>query len=332
MLAIKIWNYLKGYVIIRINGLSLERLLNLALANSIYLWNVNRINNTEIEATLSLAGYNSLENIVNKAGCQIEIKDKIGLPFLLKKLKKRKMLGFGLIVFICLIILLSSIIWEIEIIGAEQISTKEIISLLETNNIKTGKLKKNINKDFMKDILLNEFEYISFLDIRINGVKLTIEIRESDIPPEKIDKTYPCNIIAKKRGVILKIIAKNGEAVAKKGKIVEKGEILISGVMKNSFEDSPYLVHAEGEVLARTRYTSIIEEPIVKTDKIETGRTYKQRGLKFKDKGIRFLSGDIPYENYIEEIIEKDIVNFKWAKIDIPIKIVNYTFREVELK
>ncbi len=103
--------------------------------------------------------------------------------------------------------------------------------------------------------------------------------------------------------------------------------------MKNSFEDSPYLVHAEGEVLARTRYTSIIEEPIVKTDKIETGRTYRQRGgLKFKDKGIRFLSGDIPYENYIEEIIEKDIVNFKWAKIDIPIKIVNYTFREVELK
>ena len=143
----------------------------------------------------------------------------------------------------------------------------------------------------MKDILLNEFEYISFLDIRINGVKLTIEIRESDIPPEKIDKTYPCNIIAKKRGVILKIIAKNGEAVAKKGKIVEKGEILISGVMKNSFEDSPYLVHAEGEVLARTRYTSIIEEPIVKTDKIETGRTYKQRGLKFKDKGIRFYQG-----------------------------------------
>ncbi len=72
------------------------------------------------------------------------------------------MLGFGLIVFICFIILLSSIIWEIEIIGAEQISTKEIISLLETNNIKTGKLKKIINKDFMKDILLNEFEYISF--------------------------------------------------------------------------------------------------------------------------------------------------------------------------
>ena len=25
-------------------------------------------------------------------------------------------------------------------------------------------------------------------------------------------------------------------------------------------------------------------------------------------------------------------MNFKWAKIDIPIKTVNYTFREVELK
>ena len=44
MLAIKIWNYLKGYVIIRIKGLTLERLLNLALSKDIYLWNVNRIN------------------------------------------------------------------------------------------------------------------------------------------------------------------------------------------------------------------------------------------------------------------------------------------------
>ena len=59
---------------------------------------------------------------------------------------------------------------------------------------------------------------------------------------------------------------------------------------------------------------------------------YKQRGLKFKDKGIRFLSGDIPYENYTEEITERDLLDFKWNKLKIPFKLVNYTFREVEVK
>lgn len=334
MLAIKLWNYLKGYVIIKINGLSLERLLNLALANDIYLWDVKRIDNTEIEATVSLLGYRSLESIVGKIGCKMEILYRSGLPFIMERLKRRKMLGFGAIIFVCLIILLSSVVWEIDIKGAEQIPLDEIFSVLEVNNIKVGKFKQNIQVNRVKEILLNKFEYISFLDVKINGVKLIIELRELDIPPEKVDKSYPCNLVAKKKGVITKIIAKNGIALVEKGEIVEPGDVLISGIIESELDPDldSYLVHAEGEVLAQTRYTATVEEPIVKVDEVETGKVYKQRGLKFKDKGIRFLSGDIPYENYTEEITERDLLDFKWNKLKIPFKLVNYTFREVEVK
>ncbi len=37
---IKIWHYLKGYVIIKIEGLTLERFLNLAANKDIYLWDI----------------------------------------------------------------------------------------------------------------------------------------------------------------------------------------------------------------------------------------------------------------------------------------------------
>lgn len=332
MLAIKIWNYLKGYVIIRIRGLSLERLLNLALANDIYLWNVNRISNTEIEAIVSIKGYKSLESIVSKVGCRIDITNRIGLPFTFEKLRKRKMLGFGAIIFVLLILTLSSIVWEIEIIGAEQIPVPEINNVLRANNINIGKFKTSIDTDNIEGILLSEFEHISFLDIRLTGVKLIVELREQDIPPEEVDKSYPAHLIAKKRGVVTKVIARKGTALVEKGKIVEKGDVLISGVMEGEHMENSYLVHAEGEVWAQTRYTSVIEEAIVKKDKIETGRIYRQRALKFGDKGIRFLSGDIPYDDYIEEIIEKDIINLKWPKIKIPIKIVNHKFIEVKSK
>ncbi|MFY9285512.1 MAG: sporulation protein YqfD [Tissierellaceae bacterium] len=332
MLAIKIWNYIRGYVIIRIRGLTLERLLNLALSKDIYLWNVNRLSNTRIEATVSLPGLEALEAIVNKSGCEIEIIGKTGLPFILNRLKYKKMFALGVAVFISLILFLSSLLWKIEIIGIEQIPKDKLVNLLKDNDIRVGIFKHRIDKKKVEKIILSEYDFLSFLDVQISGIKLIVDIKELDIEPDRVDKSYPCNLVAKKKGVIVKIVAKNGEAVVEKGQIVEENDILISGTMKSESSDERYLVHAEGEVLAQTRYSHIIELPIVKLEEVETGRVYKQRGLTINDKGVRFLSGNIPFENYTEEVIEKDIIDFKWLKLDFPVKFVTYLFREVEIK
>lgn len=332
MLAIKIWNYIRGYVIIRIRGLTLERLLNLALSKDIYLWNVNRLSNTRIEATVSLSGLEALEAIVNKSGCEIEIIGKTGLPFILNRLKYKKMFALGVAVFISLILFLSSLLWKIEIIGIEQIPKDKLVNLLKDNDIRVCIFKHRIDKKKVEKIILSEYDFLSFLDVQISGIKLIVDIKELDIEPDRVDKSYPCNLVAKKKGVIVKIVAKNGEAVVEKGQIVEENDILISGTMKSESSDERYLVHAEGEVLAQTRYSHIIELPIVKLEEVETGRVYKQRGLTINDKGVRFLSGNIPFENYTEEVIEKDIIDFKWLKLDFPVKFVTYLFREVEIK
>ena len=330
MLAIKIWNYIRGYVIIRIRGLTLERLLNLALSKDIYLWNVNRLSNTRIEATVSLPGLEALEAIVNKSGCEIEIIGKTGLPFILNRLKYKKMFALGVAVFISLILFLSSLLWKIEIIGIEQIPKDKLVNLLKDNDIRVGIFKHRIDKKKVEKIILSEYDFLSFLDVQISGIKLIVDIKELDIEPDRVDKSYPCNLVAKKKGVIVKIVAKNGEAVVEKGQIVEENDILISGTMKSESSDERYLVHAEGEVLAQTRYSHIIELPIVKLEEVETGRVYKQRGLTINDKGVRFLSGNIPFENYTEEVIEKDIIDFKWLKLDFPVKFVTYLFRKLK--
>lgn len=331
MLAIKIWKYLKGYVIISIEGLTLERLLNLCLTNGIYLWNVKRINSTEIEVTVSNLGLKSLREIARKLGCRISIKESLGLPHSLQKLKKRKMLGMGIVLFICLIVFLSSFIWEIQINGTEQTPDSKIVTVLRENNIKIGKFKWNMDMDKTKTILLKEFDYFSFLDIRTKGVKLVLNIKEEDIPPERIDKSYPANLIAKKKGVILKVVARNGRALVKAGEIVNEGNILISGVI-DTLDSDTYLVHAEGEVLAQTRYTAINEMPIIRLDKKETGKVYKQKGVKFKEQEIKLMKGKIPFDDYIEEITETKLINLKWPDINIPVWIINYEYIQVEIK
>lgn len=189
-----------------------------------------------------------------------------------------------------------------------------------------------MDKESIKDILVEHYDYFSFVSVSIKGTKLIIEVKEQDLPPEKVDKSYPCHIVAKKKGVIVKIVPKNGKAVVEKGQIVSEGDTLIRGILNDESVDEQILVHADGEVLALTRYSFVIRVPLIKTEEKYTGKIFIQKGIIIKDKGIKFLKGDIPFENYKEFIIEKPIINLGKYNIDFPIKTVSYEYREVELR
>ncbi len=332
MLAIKTWNYFKGYVIIRVEGLTLERLLNLAATYDVYLWDIKRESHIVLEMKSTTKGFKELKNIVKKVGCRVEIQEKKGFPFLLMKIKERKMLAIGFMLFLLTTILLTSTIWRIEIIGNEQTPREEIISLLKENDISIGKIKYLFEKETIKNLMIDNYDYFSFISVNIKGTKLIIEVKEQDLPPEKIDKSYPCHVVAKKKGVIVKATPINGKVFVEKGEIVNEGDILITGILTNESSNENILVHAEGEVIALTRYSHILKEPIIKYEEKYTGKTYKQKGIKIKDKGIKLLKGDIPYANYKEFIIEKDLIDLGKYEIDFPIKIINYEYREVEVK
>lgn len=328
MLAIKIWNYFKGYVIIRIEGLAMERLLNLALSNNIYLWDVKRLNYFGVEVSVSKKGLLDLEELIKKVGCKQSILSYKGLPFRIEQLKKRKIFVLGFFLSFVLIFLLTSFIWKIDINGVEQTPKENIINLLNEHGVSSGSLRFKILEEDIELLLINNYNYFSFIDVQKKGVKLIIDIKEEAIPPEKVDRNYPANIVARKKGVITKLIVRNGDVVAKVGQIVKENQLIISGVMESNNENY-YMVHAEGEVLARVRYEAIVEEPILKKVEKETGNILTQKGLKIRNRGIKFIK-DIPYANYKEYIEEESLVDWNW--IDFPINIITYEYREIEIK
>lgn len=330
MLAIKIWNYFRGYVIIRVEGLTLEKFLNLATNKDIYLWDIERIEYTVIEAKVSIKGFKSLRKVVRKVGCRAYIVEKRGFPFLLEKLRKRKMLGLGFIIFIGMIFFLTSFIWNIEISGNEKIKDEEIINFLEEIDVTKGRFKHKVDVDEIKSNILDNFQRLSFVSVEFEGTKLLIEVKEQDLPPKKIDKDTPCNIVAKKKGVIEKVIAKNGKGIVSEGEVVKKGQILITGVIEDELLENNILVHSEGEALARTRYSHKKEELIEKTIKEETGNIYTIKEIKFGKKGIKLSKTDIPFKEYIEEVNEEPFIE-KFGD-DFPVKVVTYKYIEVEKK
>lgn len=311
-------------------GLTLEKFINLSISKGIYLWDIVRINYTTIEAKVGIKEFKKLRSVMKKVNCKVNIKGKKGYPFFLHKLKLRKMLAFGALIAIGLIFFLTSFIWSVEIEGNKNVSKNKIIEYLESINIKSGISKHNIDTSEVKKKLLTDMDKFIFAKVDIKGTKLIIEVKEKSKQPTAFSEGEPCNIISDRKAVIEKVIARKGKAVVEKGDIVREGEILITGVIENEKLENPLFVHAEGDIFAKTWYNEIVKEPIVKTIKEETGEEYVTKEIKFGDKRLQLSDGEIPFDNYIEEIDSKKVVS--WKDFSLPVEIIKHTYKEVNVK
>lgn len=328
LLLIRIWNYFRGYVIIKIEGLTLEKFINLAIAKNIILWDITRIDYTTLKAKVSVAGFKELRDIVQKVGCRVNVIEKKGYPFFINKFKYRKMLAIGSVLSISLIIFLTSFIWNIDIVGNERIKDEEIINVLESLKIREGVSKRAARDIDISNALLLSIQDLAFANVQIQGTKMIVEVKERELVQVELKDDVPCNILASKKAIIEKVIVKNGKGLVSKGDIVKEGQILITGVINSETLESPLLVHSEGSIIARTIYTEKIEEPIVKTIDDETGNTFTTREIIIGKKRIQLMNGEIPFKDYVEVEKIKEIGDL--GIIKLPIVTIQHTFKEVQ--
>ncbi|QEK12358.1 sporulation protein YqfD [Crassaminicella thermophila] len=319
MLIVKLWNFFRGYVVIKIEGLALEKFINFAIAKGIYLWDIVRIDYTTLEAKIGLKGYKELRHIVKRAGCRVKISQKIGYPFFMHKISARKMFIIGFIISIFIIVFATSFIWDIEIIGNQDISKEEIKEHLNTLGLYRGVFKYKLDISDIENNMMIELKNLAWVGIQIQGTKAIIEVVEKVDPPKKIPKDIPCDIVAIKKGVIEKIIAKNGDALVQKGDIVKKGQILITGVIQREGLETRY-VHALGDVFAKTYYEENDKISLVRIKKVKTGNKVERKIIKIGNNQIISSLGEIPYNNVIIEKRNKSFTG--WRNIKIPVEII----------
>ena len=131
--------------------------------------------------------------------------------------------------------------------------------------------------------------------------------------------------MAKKSGVIEKITAQNGTARVNVGDTVEKGDILIEGIMEGKYTD-PRLVHSMGEVKAKVYYSKS-EKIYYKNDSLkETGKHEKKFKIKFNNFQINFYKTLSNFEIYDTIYAEHNLKIF--SNFYLPISIVELTNKE----
>lgn len=333
MFLIRLWHYLKGYVIIIVSGLSVEKFINICTRRQVLLWDIERLSPTEVLMKMSIRGFKkNARPAARKSGCRVRIKAKKGLPYVIWKYKRRKGFIIGLVAFAVLIYLMTSIIWSIEITGNYNVNSNVLMEQLNEMGIFRGATKRSVNPKYVADKLMLQNRELSWAGVEIKGTKLIISVREGIEPPAIIPFDQPCNVVAKKDGIIVSIRAKNGLALVKEGDTVKKGQVLISGVLESIHpEFGSKQVHAMGEVLARTWYEFKREVPVKKVTRKRTGLEWNKYSVYFLDFKIRLPSGNNPFELYETNILDKAPVIMNRFKLPFGVIIEkHYELKEEE--
>ncbi|KPU44113.1 putative stage IV sporulation protein YqfD [Oxobacter pfennigii] len=321
----RILKYLRGYLTIKVEGLNLEKFLNMSVSSSISFWDVKKIGITEIEFKTTVRGYKRMKNIIKATGSKAYITGKDGVPFLSLKLKRRKMMAIGFVVFILMVFMLSSFIWSVEIIGAKTVSTKEITDCLKELGLKAGAFKLNLAVTDIENDMLIKMDGISWIKVNIKGTRAEVEIKERIAPPDIIPDSKPCNIIARRDGIIMKIIAEKGDILVPQGEPVKKGQVLITGMIDRPNIERRY-VHAAGEVSARTWYEGKEVIPLETVEKERSGKKISNLFLILGQNKLQIKNSHITFNTY--DKIVKSTKLIETEKFQLPLEIVIEEYHE----
>lgn len=321
----RVSNLLTGYVTIRVEGFFIERFINICISKRILLHNIQREKSTLLYANISINNYRRIKEVAKKTKTTVKITNKVGLPFVMHKYRKRKIFGvFFLIIFVGIIVL-SNYIWNIDIEGNINITEEEILTLLEENGLYIGIAKDDINtKSIINKIRLSRKD-IGWIGINIEGTNAIIKVKEADIAPELIDKDEYCNIVSDKEGIITQINVQSGTAVVKEGDVIKKGDLLVEGIMQGTYSDKRY-VHSSADIQARVWYSKKCNATLNTQIPVLTGNEEKRYSMNIKNFKINFYKTLSKFKKYDTIDTNKKIALF--SNFYLPIEIVKTINKE----
>ncbi len=309
-----IFHYIRGFLELRLTGIYLERFLNLCVRSGIYLWRIRRESPKEATACVSIPGFFRMREASRKTGTRVRILRKRGLPMFLHRHRRRRAFWVGFLLFALIITLLSSFIWSIEIDGTEKIDKNIIRNALISCGLDVGVVKYKIKASDIKEEMLKAVPELSWVWVEVKGTRAFVHVKEKTPAPDIVPLDRPCNIVAKKDGVIADFVADRGTMRVEKGDAVKQGALLISGTVDTK-HGGTLLVHAEGSVHAQTWYTKTATFPLLLQNETDSGE-YKTQYRIHLGNFVLPLHGEIPYASYRTET--KGSPRRLWGDVHLP--------------
>ena len=260
---------------------------------------------------------------------EITILKRTGKAYLIHLYKTKKIFLYSIIFAFLVIILLTNIIFSVRVVETDKEIKDMILTDLRENGITRFRFKVSYKRKeaIREKILEKEKDYLEWLEIEEIGTMYQVKvIRRINNPKE--EELKPRSIVAKKKGRITRIEADYGEVTTKKNDVVDKGDTLISGLIKNK-EEINTKVAARGKVYAEVWYQVNLNLPTIYQEEIKTGNKKNTLEIIFLDKNI-FISELFKYNNSISKetvLYNNPLIPFRISftkKEEIKLKQVAY--------
>jgi len=269
--------WVDGHVTITVRGKRFERLLNMAIREGIRIWNIRRAGEELTRCDILIRDYFRLRPLLRETGCRSHVEDRGGLPFWLVRLRRRAGLAIGASLFFLGLYMLSSFVWTVQVSGTRHMDPQKVLQAAEQIGIKEGAWKVKLKEPLvMQKELMSLLPEATWVGVEIQGTRVRLQVVEKDAPVKPLP-TSPRHLVAKKRAVISTILPEVGKSQVKVNQLVEKGQVLISGIIGN--ETRQQVVSARGKVRGEVWYVSESSLPLTQTMQRLTGESQERQYL-----------------------------------------------------
>ncbi len=319
-------SYFSGYVKIKVTGRLIEPFLNNCVRENVYIWNLKRQGATAVTGYLMLEDIHKLRRIIRKSDCKLEFVGRLGLPFLLKKMISNSGFIIGIAIAFIITLLLSNMIWNIEITGANPKIEHDMRKELSSMGIKRGKLHFSLpSNEEIQGELMERMSSITWVGVKLSGTAYHFEVVEKKVAEEP-ELLSPRHLVANKKAVIYDYFVEQGQPIIKINDFVKPGQILVSGIIGK--EGNTQIIPAKGKIFGEIWYKSHITVPLETVFNVFTGESITKHSLKVFKLNIPIWGfKKIEYKTYKTEELVKQVKFLKW---DLPIVYRKQIIREEE--
>ena len=323
-MVLKIIRWILGYIVFKIEPEDSQFFVNLVSKSKINIWDIKKINRI-LYAKINSKEYVDLSTLLERNDIELDIVEKIGLPFFYKEHKDRKGIILGFFLFFAILNFLSLFVWKINVIGNKILDSKAIVDCCKINGVSNGKLKKSIDAQVVAQNIMNQISEISWISINLDGCVANVQINERISKSEDEDKKIS-NIVSSCDAQIERMETFSGTPLVNPGDVVFENQLLVGAYCKNN-DGSVKDIYAKANILAKV-YEEVSEfEKFEQNLEIKKGNEKKIFILKIFGNSFKINFWEHPENNEKKEEYENNLNIFG---LKIPISFVTEKYFKVK--
>ena len=285
-----------GSIKLRLQGLNVEKFLNLLQNANIQLLDICREEYNVFLLTVKYGDYKRLKTEIEKFGYKYEVLDKFGAYKAIDFMFARFAFVVTLLLFVMVYFFSNLFVWKIDINGLCNISKQEILTCLAKSNVAIGKPKQNINSLKIEKLLMDNFDNIGLVSAYLYGNSLQINISEK----LSLDYLNFKPLVSSFNGIVKEFELVSGTANVEVGDVVRQGDILVYPYIIDSAENKKSII-AKANVTLEVDFNYTISYNEIVEIYVDSGKKFESNNISLY--GLNFRKNKkCPYKNYRTEV------------------------------